>query len=479
MRKYIQNATIVTMDAALGIVQGSILIENGIIQEVFLDPQSMEVSCAEIIDGSSMIVIPGMTNAHYHSYSNLLKGTTSNLPLELWSLFSVAYGYSLDDQDMELAVLLGVIEMIRSGITCCIDHFPHHQRIEAALRAYEQSGMRVGFAPMMHDVPDDCFLSVQLPQNIKKQFHSANQRTIEEIKDIYMSLVKQWHRKNGRISILLGPNAPQRCSSEMLKMCKKLSEDEGLYVHTHLLETKIQKLAGDHQFSKGIIGWLEEHGLVSKKLSAAHSIWLEDSEIAYLVENGVTFVHNPASNMILGSGKAPLNKFLLLDGNVALGTDASNCGISHNMFEIMRLAVMIHRLEETNYEKWPQPEHVFKMATIGGAKALGDDGRRGKIKKGFIADLVLINKNSTVFSGIHDLVSQLVFYENGSDINYVMIDGNWILKDGKITTFCEEEVIKKAQERFEDISERFQHALRLAVEAKPFFEKVIYSCYQP
>jgi 5-methylthioadenosine/S-adenosylhomocysteine deaminase len=480
MRKYIKNATIVTMDASLGIVQGGILIEDGIIQEVFLysKDDEPEMQSTEIIDGSNMIVIPGMTNAHYHSYSNLLKGTTSNLPLELWSLFSVAYGHSLNDQDMELAVLLGAIEMIRSGITCCIDHFPHLSRIETALKAYEQSGMRVGFAPMMHDVPDDHFLSVQLPSNIAKKFHSVNPRTIGEIKSIYLDLIQRWHGKNNRINILLGPNAPQRCSSEMLRMCKELSENEELYVHTHLLETKIQKIVGDRQFSKGIIGRLEEHGLISEKLSTAHSIWLEDSEISYLIENGVTFVHNPASNMILGSGRAPLNKFLQLNGHVALGTDASNCGISHNMFETMRLAVMIHRVAENNYEKWLQPEHVFQMATIGGAKVLGDEGKRGKIKKGFSADLVFINKNSTVFSGLHDLISQLVFYESGSDINSVMIDGHWVLKDGKIVTFDEQAVIKIAQERFEDIVERCQSALQLATEAKPFFEKMVQNYYQ-
>jgi len=471
MSTLIKNVTIVTMDDDTGIIQGSVLVENGLIKEVIPHNPGSEppIRANETIDGSEMIVMPGMTNAHYHSYSNLLKGTTSHFPLEIWSLYTTAYGYSLDDEDIYNAVLLGVIDMIKSGVTSCIDHFPHIRRSEAALKAYEASSIRVGFAPMMHDVPDHHFLPVELPSDRKRKLDEAAPISVEEMKAFYNSLFNKWHDKNNRIQILLGPNAPQRCSEEMLALCRELSEQRGAYVHTHLLETKIQKEVGDAAFSGGIVGRLREQQLLSRKLSAAHSIWIEDDEAEVLADRGVSLVHNPVSNMMLGSGRANVSSYLRKGMNVALGTDSSNCGISHNLFEAMRIAVMHSRQEHSQFQEWLKPIDVLKMATIGGAHLLGEEKKRGKIKQGYEADLVLLTKRSPALAMNEDLISQLVYYENGSSIESVMVKGEWVLKNRSIDTFDEEAVLQAVKEKHESLVKKSQASIQLANEYEPYF----------
>jgi 5-methylthioadenosine/S-adenosylhomocysteine deaminase len=480
MSTLIKNTTIITMDDPSGIVQGSVWVENGLIKEVIPHSPGSEppIPANETIDGSEMVVMPGMTNAHYHSYSNLLKGTTSHFPLEIWSLYTTAYGYSLDDEDIYNAVLLGLIDMIKSGVTSCIDHFPHIKRSEAALKAYEASSIRVGFAPMMHDVPDHHFLPVELPIDKKRKLDEATPISVVEMRAFYNSLFNKWHDKNNRIQILIGPNAPQRCSEEMLALCKELSDQRGAYVHTHLLETIIQKEVGDAAFSGGIVGRLREQDLLSRKLSGAHSIWIEDDEAEVLAEHGVSLVHNPVSNMMLGSGRAKVSSYLQKGMNVALGTDSSNCGISHNLFEAMRIAVMHSRQEQSNFHEWLQPIDVLKMATTGGAHVLGEEKKRGKIKQDYEADLVLLTRRSPALAVNTDLISQLVYYENGSSIESVMVKGEWVLKNRKIVSFDEEAVLQSVKEKYESLVEKSRGSVQWANEVEPYFTNMYKTIHQ-
>ncbi|MYL34389.1 amidohydrolase family protein [Pontibacillus yanchengensis] len=468
----IKNAHIVTMSANQDVVEGHLLIEDGKIKKVFsYDEVLLVEGIEEVVDMEWGIVIPGMTNAHYHSYSNLLKGTENHFPLEIWSLYTVAYGHSLTDEDIYLAVLLGATEMIRAGVTGCLDHFPHLSKVNAALEAYEKSGLQVSFAPMMHDVPDHQFLRVPLPNHIKAKLEENPPKSVSEMRELYESLLSTWHKKHDRIHIQLGPNAPQRCTSEMLALCRELSATHDVKVHTHLLETTIQKQMGDQAFPSGIIGLLHEAGLLNERLSVAHAIRMNEKEVEQMQARGVKMIHNPASNMILGSGKAPIMEWFTKGMKVGLGTDASNCGTSHNLFETMRLAAMLHRLDTPDYTKWPGAKDVMKMATVDGASIMGDDNHRGKIEEGYDADLVFLTKQTTALTSLHDLHSQLVFHENGQSIEAVMIKGEWVLRNNKILTFDEQQVMEQAQKRHQQILTNSKEALEFAEVLKPYFEQ--------
>lgn len=468
----INHPFIVSNDASFGNQKGSVFIEGNRITHVISEHETslleeLMEAAEDVIEAENDILIPGMVNSHYHSYTNVLKGTVNNLPLELWTLYTVAYGHALEDEDIYLSALLGCIEMMKAGVTSCLDHFPHIGKSEAALSAYEESGMRVAFAPMLHDVPDEEFFELSLPDLFKNKSKSASP---EEMNNFYRSLLSNWHKRDGRIEIQLGPNAPQRCSPEMLEVCKELSETEGLRIHTHLLETKAQRSQGDLTYEGGIIGHLDRAGLINEQLSVAHAVWLNPLEIELLQDRGVTVVHNPASNLLLGSGVAPIPS--IKRSEVALGTDGSNCGTNQSLFEAMRLTMLIHRVNQ-DYSCWLNAEEVFRMSTTSGAKVLGKEKELGRIGESVLADVVLLDGKTSSLSPLNDPVSQLVHQENGQSVKSVMVNGNWTMKEGKLLTIDEEKVLRKVRGRREEMMNRCREPLVRADRLRPYFEQVL------
>ncbi|MGP4078435.1 amidohydrolase family protein [Pseudalkalibacillus sp. R45] len=469
----IKNPLIISNEPSFGTQPGSVFVEDHQIRHILNEDDSeglkkLEEQADEILDAQDMILIPGMVNAHYHSYTNMLKGTVNNLPLELWTLYTVAYGHSLEEEDIYYGVLLGCIEMMKSGVTSCLDHFPHIRHSDAALKAYEEAGMRVAFAPMMHDVPDEDFFNISIP---KERNTSENKRVSPaEMKAFYLKLLSEWHGKEGRIHVQLGPNAPQRCSSDMLKVCKALSENEELRVHMHLLETRMQRKQSQLHYPEGMITYLNDAGLLNEKLSVAHGVWLNRDELELLADRQVSIVHNPASNLLLGSGIASIPAFLKMGGNVAIGTDGSNCGTNHNLFEAMRLAVLIHRVNQP-YSDWMTAEDVFRTATTSGARII--DSHIGKIEQFHKADMVLLNRKNTFMTPFNDPISQLVHQESGTSVHSVMVNGGWTVKNKKLVSLDENRILNEVRKRAEGMFEKSTKPLARAEKLRPYFKQIL------
>src|SRR4030095_5281811 len=138
-----------------------------------------------------------------HAYANVLRGTENSLPLELWALYTVAYGRALDAEVIRLAILLGAAEMIRAGVTACIDHFPHVGNAPAAYAAHRASGMRVGFAPFLHDIHDHDFLGFDLPPELRARLTTPFMPR-ERLAALFRNLAAQARRDGGPVTILLG-----------------------------------------------------------------------------------------------------------------------------------------------------------------------------------------------------------------------------------------------------------------------------------
>jgi 5-methylthioadenosine/S-adenosylhomocysteine deaminase len=387
--------------------------------------------------------MPGLVNAHYHSYSTVLKGTENSLPLEAWALYTVAYGRAFGEEAIRLAVLLGAAEMLRNGITACLDHFPHVRWADAALSAHEASGMRVGFAPFMHDRFDHELLEVPLPPEIRRCLDAAPRSEPAGAERLYRDLAARWHDRADRISVLLGPNAFQRCSAPLWRLWRRLGDELGLAAHTHLAETRAQGAYGQRQWPGGTVAEMDRQGLLNERLSVAHGLWLAPSERELLARRGVTVVHNPASNLMLGSGRLPLVDALALGGPLALGTDSSNTGGPHSLFEVMRLALMLPRPDTPDPRAWPRPARVLDMATRGGARALGLAGRLGELAPGHRADLVLLDPRGAALGGAAITVPQLVQHAGPEAVAAVMVDGRWVLRARRILAFDEAGVLER------------------------------------
>ena len=469
---YIANARLVRPDAGNEPRAGGVLVEGNSIAALALtdrEQRDTRARAGEVIDAAGMILMPGLVNAHYHSYGTLLKGTENSLPLEPWALYTVAYGRALGAQAIRLAVLLGAAEMIRNGITACLDHFPHTRFAEAALTAHAVSGMRVAFAPFMHDVFDHEFLQLALPPEIRAALDTAPRSKPAAAEGMYRDLASQW-RGHRRVTILLGPNAFQRCSSGLLGVWRRLAADPGLHAHTHLVETRAQAVRGAAVWPGGTVAEMARAGVLSERLSVAHGVWLAPEEADLLARHGVTVVHNPASNLMLGSGRLSLPTMLERGVALALGTDSSNSGGRHDLFEIMRLALMLPRPDTPDPRAWPAPRRILEMATSGGARAIGQRGAVGRIEPGQRADLVLLDPRTAALAGSPVTVPHLVQHGGAAAVAAVMIDGVWVLRDGRILAFDEPAVLAEVAAIATEVRAAAGPGLVLAETAAPYFQ---------
>ena len=422
--------------------RGSLLIEGGSIAAIANgeDAAALRARARHVVEAGGLVAMPGLVNAHHHAYANVLRGTENSLPLELWALYTVAFGRALDGEAIRLAILLGAAEMLRAGVTACIDHFPHVGFAEAAYRAHRESGMRVGFAPFLHDIHDHDFLAIDLPGDLRARLGGAGFPPHERIAALFDGMVAQARGDGDRVAILLGPNAPQRCSPALLDLWRRLRDRHGLVVHTHLLETWAQAAASRAKWPGGLVGEMERQGLLHEGLAVAHAVWLTDAERELLARHRVVVSHNPASNLMIGSGIMPFATHRALGVTMGLGSDSANTGGGADLFEIMRLAMMLPRVATRDWDAWPKPAEVLAMATAGGAAALGRARELGRLEAGARADLVLLDLSISAAAAAAPSTATIVQHGGPAAVRAVMVDGAWALRDGRILAFDEGKV---------------------------------------
>ncbi len=303
------------------------------------------------------------------------------------------------------------------------------EKVESACQAFKDTGLRGILALSLKDQsPDNEGID---PGAVS---HDTWIRFATEVSERIASL-------DGRLSFMLAPSAPQRCSDQLLKHCSDLSKSLKVGVHTHLAETKGHAEVGRRIYGEPIVHHLERIGFLAPDLSVAHSIWLEDQEFDLLKKYNVKLVHNPSSNMKLGSGIAQVKKMLSKGLTVALGADSVNAGTVYSIFEQMRLSVLLPRALWGS-ENWVLPEESFEMATLGGAKAVLQDDIIGSIETGKKADLVILSP-STSLTPLNHLVNQLVLCESGHSVETVFVDGTPVMLHGRIQSVDEEATLRK------------------------------------
>lgn len=406
------------------------------------DRAALRARAGDRLDARGCWLVPGLVDAHAHAYAAMLRGTESSLPLELWALYTTLYGRALDAPALRAAILVGAAERLRCGVTATVDHTPQVALADAALAAHERSGLRVGYAPFLHDVTDYELMGLPLPPALAGMEHMAPfDPAAYEAR--FAAIVQQARSGSGRVRPLLGPNAPQRCSPLAWETWRRLRDRHDVPVHTHLLETRAQRLTG-MRWSGGTVAEMERQGLLDARLSVAHGIWLDEADSATLGRHGVTISHNPASNLMLGSGTMPYAAHRRHGVRLALGTDSANTGGRHDHFEAMRLAFMLHRAPDAPPSDWPAPADILAMATVNGAHVLGLDGETGRIAEGHLADLVLIRREDAATMLLSDTFDGFLLHANAGAVEAVMIGGAWALRDGRILAFDEGAALSEA-----------------------------------
>jgi 5-methylthioadenosine/S-adenosylhomocysteine deaminase len=293
----------------------------------------------------------------------------------------------------------------------------------------------------------------------------------EEVIEACRALARRWHGAEGRISICLSPSTPHRCTDRMLTLIAEAAVADGLGVHTHLLETRPQAAAARRLYGRTMVEHIETLGLLRAGFLGAHAIWLTDSDLDRLVDAGAGVSHNPLSNLYLGSGIARVPELLRRGVAVGIGSDGPNCGSSTSLIEVMKLAAIVHRLGEPEGQRWPSAEDAFRMATLGGARALGLERDVGSIDVGKKADIVLLDAESPGLVPLNDPVMQLVFGETGSAVHTVVVNGEIVVEAGRPTKVDIRDVIAEAAERGQRLADRVRAPLTRAAIFEPYLRE--------
>ncbi|MGB9926997.1 MAG: amidohydrolase family protein [Methanosarcina sp.] len=424
----IKNAFVLTMDPEKGdLKNGTVVIEDGKILEV---TEETKESADTVIDAKNSVVMPGLVNTHTHAAMTLFRGYADDLQLGEWLGEHIWPAEAqLTAEDVYKGSLLACLEMIKSGTTTFADMYFY---MDETAKAVEASGMR---ASLSHGLIELCDAE-------------KGEKDLKEGR----RFVRAWQgAADGRIKTMYGPHAPNTCSEEFLAKVKEEAKKDGAGLHIHVLETEAELNAMKEKYGKCSVHLLEDIGFFGPDVLAAHCVWLSDGDIEILSKRGVNVSHNPISNMKLASGIAPVHKMLERGVNVSLGTDGCASNNNLDLFEEMKTAALLHKVNTFDPTVLPARQ-VLEMGTVNGAKALGIEA--GFLKAGNKADVIIVDLKKPHLTPCFDIYSHLVYSAKGSDVRTTIVDGKILMDNYQVQAFEEQKVMEEAKNAAEELVSR-------------------------
>lgn len=448
----LHNAMVVTMDPDLRVFQnGAIVIEGDKIKAIGHADDILHhfsaVPHRSILNLNGGILLPGFVNTHVHTSQQLARGIADDVDLITWLHHRIwPYESNMTHHDSYLSTLLCGIELIHSGVTCFAEAGGHH--VSGMATAVEQLGLRACLTQSIMDSGEG------LPPSWST--HTTDQ-CIQSQKELYE---KHHGTADGRIRIWLGIRQIMNSTDRLLIQTRDLARELNTGIHMHVAEIPYenQVVVDTRKVDHGTVTYLEMIKFLQSNLLAAHSVWVNDNEISYLSEAGVKVSHCPAAAMRM-LGFAPIKKMIDAGICVSLGTDGAPSNNRMSIIDEMYLASLINKGREVFTTGTTDPtalpaEQVLRMATIDGAKTVLWENEIGSLEVGKKADIIVIDPSSWTMVPIHDCISSLVYCMRTENIVSVICNGKWIMKDKKILTVDEEEVIKQANQASKELLKR-------------------------
>jgi len=425
-----------------------IYVENGRIKALLAPGTPVNETIPEF-DATQCLIHPGLINAHTHGHGALTKGVADRWNLEQLIAMGASLNQNRSHEFMQLSAQLNAAEMLLKGCTAAFDLYgelptPSPEGLEAVADAYSQSGLRVALAPMFADqnfyrsIPD---LLRHLPLSRQQLYLQGADKNMEAILE---SLRAVFNTKYDRVSWALAPSIPLVSSDDFLMSCHELAMELGIKIHTHALESPLQKQMYPKRYQGGLIQHLSRLGILNEQWVLAHCVWLNATELALLAEHQVAIAHNPVANLRLGSGIADVRKMLDYGLKVGIGTDGASSSDNQNMYESVRMGALLSRIKTPQVTEWLSAQEVFFAATEGGAACLGLEGQVGRLQEGYLADMVFVDLSHINWQPLNHVLQQLVYVEDAQAVRHVMVDGEWMVRDGVLLRLSLADLMERA-----------------------------------
>ena len=428
---------VVTMDAGERILDaGAVAVRAGEIVAIGTREELAGCEAAETIDAAGRLLMPGLVNAHTHLGDSLFRSLVEELPLEAWlERLWISEREFVSRESVELGARLSLAEMIRSGTTCALDMFWFP---EAAADAALGAGFRLVTGPIFFDFdgPDGVSVDARI---------ATGERWLER------------YAEEPLITPCVQPHNALTVSPDGLRAARDLADRAGTLFHTHCSETATEVRQTIERFGHTPVAHLDELGILDARTVLAHCVHLDDDDFVRLRRAGAAVLHNPLSNLKLGSGIAPVARMLEEGIPVALGTDGPVSSNDLDMWTAMRFAGLLQRGVQMDPVLTPAHE-IVRMATTVGAEALGLGDRVGRLAEGYRADLILIDLDRPHLMPMYDVYGHLVYTVGRDDVRSVMIDGRWVMRDRALETIDEATVLAEMGQLATEIE---RHAARL------------------
>ncbi len=427
----LSGATIVTMDADYTIYPDGAIAILG--EEIVAVGDSAEIaqaySARDTIDCSGQVIIPGLVNAHTHIPMTLLRGLNDDLRLDVWLGYLMPLEREfVTPEFVRLGTRLACAEMIRSGITSFADMYYFE---EAIAEETAEIGMRalLGQTILVFPAPD------------ADNYDEGLQRC--------RRFIEAW-QDHDLIQPAVAPHAWYTATPELMRACGDLARAYDVPVHTHVSETAFEVENSREQNKMPVVPWIEKHGLLNTKLLAAHCVHIDEGEMRWLKKAGAGVAHCPTSNLKLSSGIANVGRMLEIGVNVGIGTDGPASNNDLDMIEETRLAALLAKTRNGDPTELPARQ-ALELATIGGARALHMADRTGSLEVGKRADLAVVAvsavHNQPHFHNNPDAVySRLVYAAKAPDVQHVICNGQWLMRDQDLLTVDETTAVAEAAE---------------------------------
>lgn len=433
----IYGARVLTVDPLLGEIPNALLIINKgrILNVSHYDSQIPLPKAKQTLDLSGRVITPGFINVHTHTILTMVRGVAEDMGFAPAYTPGVPHGHDVSEEEAVALARLGAAEALLFGSTLINDSFVH---ADLTLPAMGELGMRVITCGRIHDVD-----FTRVHQGIWQHDIAIGERRLEEA----LALHDRWHGKmDGRLGTELAAHAPDTCSRALLEQVVNVRDRHGIRVNGHLSQSvkENQRIAEREGMTPTEL--LDDVGLLGSQFTAAHCMYVTDSDIEKIGRSRTSVAHVPRGNAT-GGRIAPTTQLRAAGANLALATD----NMHGDMVEVMRWALIMGRVQESAITDNWQPHHVLEMATMGGARALGLEDTLGSISEGKLADLVVFNFQRPHLVPLIDALGNLVHTAQGRDVDMVICQGEIVVKNGELCLADQDDLLEQAQRAAENL----------------------------